>query len=301
MLKNYDLQTDSPTTARYGFRVASQHAASMYWDLLHLDLKTHVQLPTDIGLPPYLVGLCTPSVYGLAGAPRRWWNRLDKFLISLGIQPTRADRCTYVCYGGAFKEPKQVSFADSEATEPAPVSYDTAEEVHKPLLVEERLFSACYQQNQTWKQRKERKEKKVEECAWTPVVDDTMLKFLESVEHPFEDGHAQVAYRAKALRTPDLYCDRKKFHLRTSTVKRKGVWWLLEVNHALNKEHVSISLEEEAEVLVSVFLPSERAYLATTPQLTPEIVEELLEHFMDPVNGSNAKGRKPIGMCCLHG
>ena len=181
------------------------------------------------------------------------------------------------------------------------MSYDTAEEVHKPLLVEERLFSACYQQNQTWKQRKERKEKKVEECAWTPVVDDTMLKFLESVEHPFEDGHAQVAYRAKALRTPDLYCDRKKFHLRTSTVKRKGVWWLLEVNHALNKEHVSISLEEEAEVLVSVFLPSERAYLATTPQLTPEIVEELLEHFMDPVNGSNAKGRKPIGMCCLHG
>ena len=79
-------------------------------------------------------------------------------------------------------------------------------------MVEERLFSACYQQNQTWKQRKEFKEKKVEDCAWTPVVDDTMLKFLES----------------------------------------------------------------------------------------SEIVEELLEHFMDPVNGSNAKGRKPIGMCCLH-
>ena len=57
----------------------------------------HVQLPTDIGLPPYLVGLCTRFVYGLAGAPRRWWNRLDKFLISLGIQPTRADRCTYIC------------------------------------------------------------------------------------------------------------------------------------------------------------------------------------------------------------
>ena len=136
--QKYDLQTDSPTATRYGFRVASQHAASMYWDLLHLDLKTaflqgetydldrrviHVQLPTDIGLPPYLVGLCTRSVYGLADAPRRWWNRLDKFLISLGIQPTRADRCTYVCYDGAFKEPKQVSFADSEATEPAPVTY----------------------------------------------------------------------------------------------------------------------------------------------------------------------------------
>ena len=90
-------------------------------------------------------------------ASRRWWNRLDKFLISLGIQPTRADRCTYVCYDGAFKEPKQVSFADSEATEPSQVTYhvsspkgeltqhessDIAEEVQKSLLVEER-FSAC--------------------------------------------------------------------------------------------------------------------------------------------------------------
>ena len=42
-----------------------------------------------------------------------------------------------------------------------------------------------------------------------------MLKFLESVEHnsgwyPFENGNAQVAYRAKALRTPDPYYDRKE-------------------------------------------------------------------------------------------
>eukprot|EP00439_Symbiodinium_sp_Y106_P036560 s6218_g4.t1 len=207
--QKYDLQTDSPTATRYGFRVASQHAASMYWDLFHLDLKTaflqgetydldrrviHVQLPTDIGLPLYLVGLCTRSVYGLADAPRRWWNRLDKFLISLGIQPTRADRCTYVCYDGAFKEPKQVSFADSEATEPAPVTY-----------------------------------------------------YVSSQDS--EEARDE-----------------------------------------------SSDIAEEVHNL----LPSERTYLATTPQLTPEIVEELLEHFMDPVNGSNAKGRKPIGMCCLH-
>ena len=136
--QKYDLQTDSPTATRYGFRAASRHAASMYWDLLRLDLKTaflhgethdldrrviHVQLPTGIGLPPDLVGLCTRSVYGLADAPRRWWNRLDELLISLGIQPTRADRCTYVCYVSALKEPKPVSFADSEATEPVPVTY----------------------------------------------------------------------------------------------------------------------------------------------------------------------------------
>ena len=83
-------------------------------------------------------------------------------------------------------------------------------------------------------------------------------------------------------------------------MKRRGVWWLLEMYHDMNKELIATSLEEEAEVLVSIFLPSERTYLATTPQLTPEIVEELLGHFMDPVNGSNAKGRKPIGTCCLH-
>ena len=179
-----------------------------------------------------------------------------------------------------------VSSQDSEETRDE--SSDIAEEVHKSLLVEERLFSACFQQTQTWKQRKEFKEKKVEDCAWTPVVDETLLKFLESVEHksgwyPFENGHAQVAYRAKALRTPDSHYDRKKFHLRTCIVKRKGVWWLIEMNHDMNKENVSTSLEEEAEVLVSVFLPSERAYLATTPQLTPEIVEELLEHRNRPV------------------
>ena len=84
---------------------------------------------------------------------------------------------------------------------------------------------------------------------------------MNSVEHkpgwcPFENGHAQVAYCAKALRTPDEHYDRKKFHLRTSIVKRKGVWWLLEMNHDMNKELVHTSLEEEAETPVSIFIPS---------------------------------------------
>ena len=101
------------------------------------------------------------------------------------------------------------------------------------------------------------------------------MKFLNSVEHKpswyaFENGHAQVAYRAKAFRIPDEHYDRKKFHLRTSIVKRKGVWWLLGMNHDMNKELVHTSLEQEAETLVSIFLPSERSYVATTPQLTPD-------------------------------
>ena len=329
--QKWDLQTDSPTAARYGFRVASQHAASMYWDLLHIDLKTaflqgetydlerrviHVQLPSDIGLPPYLVGLCTRSVYGLADAPRRWWNRLDKFLISLGIQPTRADRCTYVCYDGAFKEddvssgtktPKQVSYyVDSPSGEMTrDESFDIANEVRQSFAVEERLFSLCHAEGKALYQQQRYTQKKSEDCAWTPVVDEELLKFLESVEHkpgwyPYQNGHAQVSYRAKALRTPDPYYSSKQYYFRTSIVKRKGVWWLLEMNVDMRKEKNQSALEEEAETLVSIFLPAERTYLATVPQLTPEVVEELLEHFMDPVNGSSAKGRKTIGMCCLH-
>ena len=329
--QKWDLQTDSPTATRYGFRVASQHAASSYWDLLHIDLKTaflqgetydlerrviHVQLPSDIGLPPYLVGLCTRSVYGLADAPRRWWNRLDKFLISLGIQPTRADRCTYVCYDGAFKNddvssgtktPKQVSYyVDSPSGEMTrDESFDIANEVRQSFAVEERLFSLCHAEGKSLYQQQRYTQKKSEDCAWTPVVDEELLKFLESVEHkagwiPYQNGHAQVSYRAKALRTPDPYYTSKQYFFRTSIVKRKGVWWLLEMNADIRKEKNFISLEEEAEVLVSIFLPAELAYLASTPQLTPEVVEELLEHFMDPVHGSNSKGRKTIGMCCLH-
>ena len=52
MLKSIDLQTDSPTATRYGFRVTSQHAASMYWDFLHLDLKTAIPSGGNVRLRP---------------------------------------------------------------------------------------------------------------------------------------------------------------------------------------------------------------------------------------------------------
>ena len=210
-----------------------------------------MQLPSDIGLPPYLVGLCTRSVYGLADAPRRWWNRLDKFLISLGIQPTRADRCTYVCYDGAFKNddvssgtktPKQTSYyVDSPSGEMTrDESFDIANEVRQSFAVEERLFSLCHAEGKSLYQQQRYIQKKSEDCAWTPVVDE-LLKFLESVEHkagwiPYQNGHAQVSYRAKALRTPDPNYTSKQYFFRTSIVKRKGVWWLLEMNADIRKE-----------------------------------------------------------------
>ena len=114
----WEQQTDSPTATRYGFRLVAQCAANNCWDLFHLDLKTAflqgehynlesrsvvIQLPHDIGLPPWMVGVCLRPVYGLNDAPRRWWNRLDKFLRSIGLEPTRADRCTYVAYQGTEK------------------------------------------------------------------------------------------------------------------------------------------------------------------------------------------------------
>ena len=74
---------------------------------------------------------------------------------SLGIQPTRADRCTYVCYDGAFKNddvssgtktPKQVSYyVDSPSGEMTrDESFDIANEVRQSFAVEERLFSLCH-------------------------------------------------------------------------------------------------------------------------------------------------------------
>ena len=136
----WDQQTDSPTATRYGFRLVAQCAAHHYWDLFHLDLKTAflqgehynlssrsvvVQLPPDIGLPPWMVGLCLRPVYGLNDAPRRWWNRLDKFLRSVGLEPTRADRCTYVAYDGIEgKKDKSYlssgSFSSEKEPEPEP-------------------------------------------------------------------------------------------------------------------------------------------------------------------------------------
>ena len=89
--QKWDLQTDSPTATRYGFRVASQHAASSFWDILHIDLKTaFLQGETYDSTCNFRRTLVLPtrSVYGLADAPRSWWNRLDKFLISLVIHPT---------------------------------------------------------------------------------------------------------------------------------------------------------------------------------------------------------------------
>ena len=49
--QKYDLQTDSPTATRYGVRVASQHAAPMYW-LTPFRLENCLLSGGNVGLRP---------------------------------------------------------------------------------------------------------------------------------------------------------------------------------------------------------------------------------------------------------
>ena len=62
-------------------------------------------------------------------------------------------------------------------------SCDIANEVRQSFAVEERLFSLCHAEGKSLYQQQRYTQKKSEDCAWTPVVDEELLKFLESVEH----------------------------------------------------------------------------------------------------------------------
>ena len=291
----WDQQTDSPTATRYGFRLVAQCAANHFWDLLHLDLKTAflqgehynlssrmvvVQLPQDIGLPTWMVGLCLRPVYGLNDAPRRWWNRLDKFLRSIGMEPTRADRCTYVAYDGTkAKKSKSYLSAEGSSQEEESEPGSTSPEAEPGYLKELALHAmSCYaygEGNHSTSDRAEERSylscpdlaqcfntetKKVVDYAWRPVTDAKLLGFLGSVAckkrgwFPYENGHALVSHRAKALRTPAPVYQVKDYPYRVSMILRKGTWWIVERAHdmRLDKDNKTCFLEEEAEVLVSI-------------------------------------------------
>ena len=340
----WDQQTDSPTATRYGFRLVAQCAANHFWDLFHLDLKTAflqgehynlssrmvvVQLPQDIGLPTWMVGLCLRPVYGLNDAPRRWWNRLDKFLRSVGMEPTRADRCTYVAYDGIEgKKSKSYLSAGSSSQEEEPEPGSTSQEVEPGYLKELALHAmSCYaydEGNRSVSDRAEERSylscsdiaqcfntetKKMVDYAWRPVTDAKLLGFLDSVAckkrgwFPYENGHALVSHRAKALRTPAPVYQVKDYPYRVSMILRKGTWWIVERAHdlRLDQDSKTCFLEEEAEVLVSLFLPEKASYkVESLSELSPELVDQLLEHFVDPVHGSPSKGRKTVGVMSLH-
>ena len=143
--------------------------------------------------------------------------------------------------------------------------------------------------------------------AWRPVTDGKLLGFLGSIAckkrgwFPYENGHALVSHRAKALRGPDPTYKVKDYPYRVSMILRKGTWWIVERAHDLRQENQPCYLEEEAEVLVSLFLPEKASYkVESLSELSPELVDQLLEHFVDPVHGSPSKGRKTVGVMSLH-
>ena len=150
--------------------------------------------------------------------------------------------------------------------------------------------------------------RKVTEYAFTPVVDEALLKFLESTAvhkkgwFPFLDGQDQVTHRAKAVRTPERTYKIKGYNHRVSCILRQGTWWVIEKSTDLRHGGKQDFLEEEVKMLVSLYLPEKSSYRTRVekPHFTPEVVDELLEHFVDPVHGSPSRGRKPFGVLSLH-
>ena len=149
-------QTDSPTSTRPGLRLLCQDAASNGWSIRHIDLKTAFlqgesyapdrdvvcQLPPEAGKPLYLAARLKKPAYGMNDAPRKWWNRLDAAVKTMGLLPARADRCTYISYVHVKKKKaKQVAHAsgDNEATQSFeqtghPLDEVTYNEVYENIL-----------------------------------------------------------------------------------------------------------------------------------------------------------------------
>ena len=65
---------------------------------------------------PHVAARVKKPAYGMNDAPRRWWNRLDAGLQSLGWVPVRADRCLYVHYAPASQSNKTWRQTWSKAT-----------------------------------------------------------------------------------------------------------------------------------------------------------------------------------------
>ena len=72
---------------------------------------------------------------------------------------------------------------------------------------------------------------------------------------PYESGHALVSHRAKALRGPEPNFKVKDYPYRVSFILRQGTWWVVERAQDWRLNNKPFYLEEETEVLVTMFLP----------------------------------------------
>ena len=149
--------------------------------------------------------------------------------------------------------------------------------------------------------------KKVVDYAWRPVTDQKLLGFPGGVAHkkrdcfPYENEQALVSHRAKALRGPEPTFKVRDYPYRVSFILRQGTWWVVERAQDLRLENKPCYLGEAAEVLITMFLPEKASYkVDNLSELTPELVDQLLEHFVGPVHGSPSKGRKSVGVLSFH-
>ena len=134
--------------------------------------------------------------------------------------PTRADRCTYVCYEGGWRQPEvddQPNSAGIAAEIDAGASNEEeADFSHflKSCLVKDPSVTSGHTEERSVEDYPDIAHAlstcKVTEYTWRPVVDEAFLKILDSTAihkkgwFPFLNGQAQVPHRAKALRTLNL-------------------------------------------------------------------------------------------------
>jgi len=83
------------------------------WPLFHFDVKTaffsgdihemvFVKQPHRLIAPDkeHMVYRLHKALYGLRQSSRAWHQRIDTYLISIGLQPCSADPSLYVCHDG---------------------------------------------------------------------------------------------------------------------------------------------------------------------------------------------------------
>jgi hypothetical protein len=59
-----------------------------------LDVRIHMKLPEGFEKPGYVAQLLK-CLYGLKQSPRRWYQKLHAFLLSIGFTSSSADPCLY--------------------------------------------------------------------------------------------------------------------------------------------------------------------------------------------------------------
>ena len=108
--KGVEARTDSPTCSRISLRLCWTMAATFEWELNSLDvtsaflqgntIKRDVFLePPSEMKEPGLIWKLKRCIYGLADAPRAWYDKVVQEFISLGAKKSLYDEAVFLWYG----------------------------------------------------------------------------------------------------------------------------------------------------------------------------------------------------------